>query len=169
MYLLCDRIQLDRIPAEHYQDYFLHAAKIRWSLKEDINFTSELADIILSLTERHPYYVNVLCSRIWSQASLSTAEEIKQAWHSYALEEKSRIAYDLNQLSVNQRKLMIALSKQEEVLITSQRFLHETELSSASSLQSAKVLLERDYLYLNTDNKYCILDPLMRYVMRLFY
>jgi hypothetical protein len=169
LYLLCDRIQIDRIASKHYEDYFEHAAKQNSKWDPKIKLSPKLSQTILDLTESHPYYVNVLCSRLWAQTNIPTVEETQKRWHGYALEEKSRVAYDLNQLSVNQRKLMIALAKEEEVLITSQHFLQGAELSSASSLQAANVLLERDYLYLNANNKYCILDPLMRYVIKLFY
>lgn len=165
LYMLCDRIQLDRIAAPEYLDYFNEAALIRWDKQLDI----EVAEHILKLTERHPYYVNALCARLWLYSSPPDLKLVDRTWQMYALEEKSRIAYDLNQLSVNQRKLIIALSKNEARAISSQAFLRDHQLSSASSLQAADALLERDYIYQDLQGVYWVLDPLLAYVVRLFY
>lgn len=165
LYMLCDRIQLDRIAENEYIDYFNEAALVRWDKQMD----TEVSEHILKATERHPYYVNALCSRLWLYSSPPDMKSVDRTWQIYALEEKSRIAYDLNQLSVNQRKMIIALAKQETRSISSQQFLRDHQLSSASSLQAADTLIERDYLYQDLQGFYRVLDPLLAYVVRLFY
>jgi len=75
-YNLCRIIRLDRMASAHYRTHLHDAAHIQW--RRDIS--DESIDKILSLTERHPFYVNALCSRLWAEPGPSKQEEVAQAW-----------------------------------------------------------------------------------------
>ena len=161
LYLLCDRIHVTRIHSPEYLAFFDKAAQATWKKA----LPRETGEAILTLTAHHPYYVNVLCSRLFLKAELPTSMDAETTWHQYAQQERSRIAYDLNQLSVNQRKLLLALSSEAVGSITSQKFLQQHGLSGASSLQAMNVLVERDYVYQNDEGLFHILDPVLQYVL----
>ncbi len=162
LYLLCDRIQVTRIDKPEYLAFFDKAALATW--RKSLPF--ETGEMILKLTAHHPYYVNVLCSRLFLKDTPPSTLDAETSWHHYALQERSRIAYDLNQLSVNQRKILLALAGEPVTSISSQKFLHQHGLSGASSLQAMNVLLERDYVYQNSKGVFYILDPVLQYVLK---
>lgn len=88
LYMLCDRIAIDRIHKQDYIAYLNKIAKKTW--KE--NLDSIAIDEIFKLTERHPYYMNVLCDKVWtySEEKLPTIEVINLAWQEYM---KNRIMW----------------------------------------------------------------------------
>lgn len=61
LYKLCDRINLERISSSHYHKYIKNAFMKKY--KQEIG--GDVIKAILSTTENHPYYVNLLCSRLW--------------------------------------------------------------------------------------------------------
>src|SRR6185312_1965995 len=61
LYMLCNKILLERIKPEHFIQHIQKAAKNRWKHK----LNEEIINIILSFTEAHPYYVNMLCQKLW--------------------------------------------------------------------------------------------------------
>lgn len=68
LYMMCEKIFLERISAEDYVSYIQDVAKIRW--KKELH-TAEIARII-TLSETHPFYVNYLCSKLWQQDTFQT-------------------------------------------------------------------------------------------------
>jgi AAA+ ATPase superfamily predicted ATPase len=163
-YKLCDRIYLERIHAKHYYSYMHHAFKIKWKPK----LAPALMDLILNLTERHPYYVNLLCSRLWLMSKLPTEQDVQRCWIQLAIEEKSQIASELDLLSDNQRALLITLAKTgKNKALQSKEFLTRSGLSASSTAQSLAVLEERDYVHKDALGYYALIDPLLRSVINL--
>lgn len=66
-------------------------------------------DEIFTLTQQHPYYLNVLCHRLWSQKERPNVATVLSSWEQYVLEEKSQIMAELELLSANQAKMLLAL------------------------------------------------------------
>lgn len=106
-YNLCDKLTLDRIDQKHYVPFIQHKAKQRWGKA----LSDEVIDLILDLTQRHPYYLNVLCNRLWYEKSVPVITDVDVSWEKYAFEEKSKIMAELDQLSTNQAKLIRAIAK----------------------------------------------------------
>ncbi|MGD9108482.1 MAG: ATP-binding protein [Gammaproteobacteria bacterium] len=160
-YNLCDKIILDRIDKKDYIPFIQKKAEKRWGKR----LTAEAMDEIFELVIQHPYYLNVLCHRLWYENKPPTASKIIAEWGKYAQEEKSRVMADLDQLSRNQAKVVIAISKYgREHLPTSKEFLHLTKMSSSSVIQALEKLKIMDYLYVNAEGKYQVLDPLIEYL-----
>ena len=160
-YKLCDLITLQRIHSEDYISYIQHAAKKRWN-----NILStELILKILEISRRHPYYVNKLCSLIW-QDDFPSLNKIELKWEEYVLENKAIIERELALLSLNQRKLLMILSRSPKNEIFSQSFIQNYGMSSSSISRSLKFLIEYDYVYLDSEKKYCAMDPLIERILQ---
>ena len=158
-YHLCDRIILEKIAAEYSLPFIKTAFYKKWQL----SISTELINIILSLTERHPYYVNVLCLRLFKYDQLPSEKDIITEWKTYTVEEKSRVLLELDLLSLNQKKLLIALSKYgNEFSMMSNAFVKKTNMPLASIRQALHALEEKDFLHKNINNVYEIIDPLIK-------
>ncbi|TAK73875.1 MAG: ATP-binding protein [Gammaproteobacteria bacterium] len=160
-YKLCDVIFLDRILEKDYEPFIQKAAIDKWNNK----LPDFVLQMIFALTERHPYYVNKLCSLLWTEKYLEE-NIVNNFWEQYVLENRSLIEREIELLSLNQRKLLINLSNQnptKEVL--SKSFSGKWAMSPSSISQAISVLCEKDYLYVDKEGYYRILDPLVKSVL----
>lgn len=167
LYMLCDRINLRRISKQHYIKYINRVARLTWNevLKEQ-----EL-EYILVVTECHPYYVNALCNKIWMKYlnKLPTLSNIKKVWQDYILQEESKTAKELSELSELQKKLLILIAKGEINISISRPTLIQLAVSRQAVSKAIKVLCEKDYLTKDSDGKYNIVDPLLKASLQFFY
>jgi uncharacterized protein len=159
-YKLCDRILLEKIESKHYEPFIQIRAKAKWKKCLD----KDAIEIIFAVTGRHPYYINVLCHRAWLNEKLPSKQDIIDIWHKYALEEKSNLLAELELLSVNQFKLLVAIAKNQNIQPMSKEFVVMTKFSLSSVAQALKGLVQKDYLYIDKNQKYNILDPLIAYI-----
>lgn len=161
LYKLCDRISLSRISNNDYLPFIQQKMKEKW----DKNISMETLEYILNLTENHSYYVNVLCHRLLILDALPTEQSVELVWNKYALEEKNNVINELNLLSTNQAKMLIAIAKYgKECTPLSKKFISITRFSLSSASQSIKALESKDYININESGNYFIVDPLIRYV-----
>lgn len=162
LYKLCDRLTLDRIEAKSYTDFINHLAKRTW--KKELS--DETLETIFSLTACHPYYVNVLCARLWRKNKYFTTKQVLSAWYDYAVEEKSNVFKELEGLSGNQLKLLIALARNVDIESPlGDKFLSLANMALSSARQSLNVLKQKDYVYHDREKHYRVLDPLIAYVL----
>jgi AAA+ ATPase superfamily predicted ATPase len=162
LYKLCDRMILERISVEHYQKFIQTAARKNWSKQLD---TDTLQQIFI-YSSCHPYYLNVICSRLWRKKTLPSTLDVIKIWREYALEEIGGVARELESLSVNQRIVLQTIAKFDTVKEpTAQKFLNTIKLQHASVLQAIKVLLQRDYIFKNHDGALALVDPLIKYII----
>jgi len=161
-YKLCDQIKLDRISEEDYELYIQHASIKNWN--EKINENS--IDVIFEITERHPYYVNKLCSLLWQLKKPPLPENAYFAWNQFVLENKSSIERELQLLSINQRKLMIFIANQNMATeIFGKKTSYNANLAPSSIQRAVEPLIEKDYVYVDNKKFYRILDPLIKSVL----
>ena len=85
LYMLCERLILDRIPAEPYRAYLKRASKLQWSKAID----RDVQNRILTRTERHPYYLNTLCRELWRADEAPNATVVDQTWERYVDSERA--------------------------------------------------------------------------------
>lgn len=160
-YKMCDIIKLDRIADEHYFPYIQNAAAKHWKKTLPENVVA----MVLQLTENHPFYVNLLCSKLWF-GKLPDANAVSQCWERCAAENRSQVEREIDLLSFNQKKLLISLARFGATdKPTSQDFSKKVGISPASLAQSLSVLLERDYVYQDQQGFYRILDPLFKRIL----
>ncbi len=163
-YKLCDRIILERITPAHYEKHIQAAAHTKWRKKLAVSVIEK----ITTVTECHPYYVNLLCSRLWLMTKSPSEEDVLACWIRLATEEKSQMASELDLLSDNQRNLLITLAKVGATKsLQSRGFVSRSELPTSSIAQSLAVLEEHDYIYRDQEGYYHLVDPLLRKIVNL--
>lgn len=160
-YKLCDSIILDRISKYDYEQHLQKISLETWRKK----LSDVMLNQIISITERHPYYINKLCSLIWLN-DYPTENSVNNLWHEYVLENQSVTQRELELMSVNQRKLLIYLARNEATKEPySVEFIKQLNMSSGSLSQALSTLIKRDYVYIDKEGYYQILDPLIKYVL----
>lgn len=156
---LCDTLKLQRIEPKHYLPYINHAAIDAWSVELD----NAVIDHILSLTHCHSYYVNMLCSILWRNDDAPTCAHVDAAWQHCQMVDKAIIENELDLLSNNQRKVLVATAKLGQLSEPgSERFRRLTGLAATSIAQAVNVLLQKDFLYQDAQGCYYLIDPLMQ-------
>ena len=161
-YKLCERITLDRISEEKYIPHIQAAAKTKWKM----HFSAEELSAIFNKSQRHPYYVNLLCSRLFTKKEKPNIEEINRLWSQYVIEERSNVASEIDLLSKNQKKLLIMLARERGTNAPlGQVFIRVSNISKATVEQSLGFLQKRDYVYQNDMGCYKVLDPLIAAVL----
>jgi AAA+ ATPase superfamily predicted ATPase len=161
-YRMCERIELHRIERKAYIPYMQKAAVKKWDEKLPV----EVIDGILEKTERHSYYTNMLCSILWRASMAPTLTEVENVWDRYVKQERSQVSYELDLLSKNQRKLLIALIREEGTdMPRGSEFVSAARMSSATIGQSLDYLLKKDYVYKTHDEYFKVLDPLTKAVI----
>ncbi len=158
-YQSSDIIVLPKIPYETYWAY-LESLFMEFKRKIDKN----ALDFILDFTDRHTYYTQFFCNYVFykSGKNISLKEVMT---HSIELLENRRDDYMglYRLLSANQRKIAIAIAKEEVVLKPlANNFLHQYKLPTPSSVSLAvKTLIEKEVLY-SDDNGVKIYDVFFR-------
>ena len=71
-YKLCYKMQLQKIGREHYQTHINKFARQKWGKNLEETVLMELLDI----TTCHPYYVNILCEKIFTNEEFPTEKSI---------------------------------------------------------------------------------------------
>ncbi|MFA6038521.1 MAG: ATP-binding protein [Legionellales bacterium] len=160
LYKLCDKITLSRIEAVDYIPFIEHKFKKIWSE----NVTLPVIEKIMEVTEKHPYYMNVLCHKLTALKSAPTEKNVQETWHKYALSEKTNITAESDKLSSNQSKMLIAISKYSDLAPMAKEFIALTGFSVSSAFQSIKVLEKMDYIQSLDNGLYLVVDPLIKYI-----
>lgn len=157
-YKLCDTMTLSRITEADYSLFIQKHAHSKWKKP----LSQDVLDTIFSLSERHPYYVNLICNDMWLSNAYPTVEKIELFWKRYVEVEKSAFVSELSQLSNNQKLLVRALAQQSTAHPFHTDYLKLTGLSVASQKQSLSKLALKDIVFLNEAGMFCVLDPAMR-------
>ncbi len=161
LYRLCQTLTLERMEKKVYIERLQKLAKAKWKKK--------LADAVLERifiqTELHPFYMNVLCQIIWEENHIPAAESIDRIWHNYVIAQRQIISSDIMKLSLNQKKIIIALAASPTTEIQSTNFTAPLKISASSAQQSTAILRKNDLVYKDIDGFFRILDPAMRYFL----
>ena len=158
-YKLCERITLDRIAELDYSRHIHNTALRKWGSHLD----EETLKALFSCSERHPYYLNLLCSRMVYEQLKPTRTTINNLWNKYVLEERSNIGAEVELLSKNQRKLLTVLSRANGTYSPLGRdFIQLANMSKATLDQSLLFLERHDYIIRAEDGFVSVLDPLIK-------
>lgn len=156
-YKLCQEIHLKCISAEDYTKYLNRVSQKAWG---EILPDSVLTEIF-NCTDNHPYYMNVLCMRIWMYSKKPNAEMVRKFWEEYVFEERSKTANELNQLTANQYLVLNKIAHGYKKQLTGHLFLSEAKIPSSSVIQALNYLEQNDYVY-KKENEYRMVDPLIK-------
>ncbi len=161
-YHLCDQLIVKRMHRSHYIPYLTHAAQERWSR----TLSESGMEVIFEVTELHPYYLNKLCSLIWQKEQSPNAQDVYEIWHQHVNENKSSVEREFSLLRLNQRKLLLQLALNQEIKMPfSKKYALQWSMSSTSIHRAMASLIEKDYVLIDEEGNYKILDPLLKAVL----
>lgn len=158
LYMLCDKLNIKRIEKACYVNFINDIAKNKWGKTLSTEFFNQL----FILTECHPYYVNLICGRLYVNSSkLPCAESINNTWNAYLQEEKSRTSIELGKLSHIQKKLIIMIALGTKNNLSSKENLQHINSTSAGVIKALRSLIVKDYIEELDNSTYQIIDPLI--------
>lgn len=163
LYKLCDQINVERISEDDYTQFLNHVANEAWSC--DLN--NEVLKAIFLTTERHPYYVNTLCSKLWSTKIVPTEQEVHNVWGKYVVSERSRTITELDKLSSTQYHLFNDIAHGRTKDFRSREYLSKVGFLSSTVTQALTQLEKKDYIY-RCNDELLIIDPLMKSSLQYF-
>lgn len=160
LYKLCWKIALERISTEHYQSHIQRAAKLLWKKQ----LSDDALNAIISLSERHPFYINKLCDRLWiaSTKQPPTQPVVESTWHKILLEEKSDAVKEISLLSAGQKNVVMQLAKNPQVPITSKQSMLSLQMTSSSIITALEGLEEKDVIE-KIGQQYQIINPVVKH------
>ena len=163
LYKLCRKLKLDRISAEDYQKHINIIAKETWGKSLDESTLNE----IMTLSGRHPYYVNYLCDIIWENETYPDINDVQKAWSLLVEEEWSDALKEISILSLAQRKFLKFIAQHEVTALSSQETSLKTNMALSTIASTVEVLLEKDYIELDeATGQYKIINPVLISVLR---
>ncbi len=158
LYKLCRKIVLPRISKEHYLKHFNKASNLKWSCDLPLN----VFDLIMTLTERHPHYVNHLCDEIWSEEeNLPDESAVLKAWQQVREEEHSGLVQEYFRLSDNQKRVLKYLALNSEHSPYSADAVKQMDIPPGSIRMGLHQLLEKDFIQ-KEEEQYLVVNPLYR-------
>jgi AAA+ ATPase superfamily predicted ATPase len=155
LYHLCDFLRLNRISKADYTFFLQKDARAHWHKQLD----QEAVDEILGITQCHTYYVNRLCKLLWKQSALPTVDDVRDCWNQYIQENIYWIANIIGNLKPNQRKVLAMLIQTEVKEPQGNAFCKLTGLTPASIKRVIDSMLSKDYIYVDAEGNYKLLDP----------
>jgi len=167
LYKLCDRLILNRIDAIHYKSHINKYAVKKWGGK----FSNDAIDTLMMLTQRHPFYVNGLCRRMFESQSKTVPEpeKIESIWIEMVKEERQELAREMSALSPGQRRILVSIAVGYNKELTSKLFLKKVNMAGSSVNEAVSVLKEGDYLEKQENGIYRFIDPLLLSALKHYY
>lgn len=163
LYKLCRKLVLERINEADYRAHINKAARAVWKRP----LSDEVFARIMTVSERHPYYVNYLCDELWSKLDrLPSVDDVNVAWSMVVEEERSDLLKDFFGLSENQRKLMIYLSNHDGNDIYSNNVAKKMGVHITSVYRALTTLIEKDYVE-KTEKSYRLIVPVYKELLKL--
>jgi len=158
LYKLCRKLSLKRIEAVHYRRHLRKAARLAWNR----DLSEETFERIMSLSERHPYYVNYLCDIVWSESKeLPTIKDVDQAWQLLIEEEQSDANAEISNLSLVQKKVLRYIANYAANHLLSSEAIQIMGKPLSSITTAINGLLEKDMIE-KQNHSYQIINPVIK-------
>ena len=159
LYRLCRKMTLEPIGAEDYRHFLLRAGRSRWRRR----VPDESIDRILTLTNRHPHYVNALCAPLWRADGAPTADSVEAMWAKLVAEEGGVAAGRVARLAPSQRALLRGIAEAEHGVPhpTSHGFLGKLRLPVSTGVRARDALERDDLIHKEEDGRWMLVDPAM--------
>lgn len=163
LYRLCLTMPIERIAEQDYKLFINKLANEKWgNALPDSSFLK-----IMEYTERHPFYVNALCSQLWRTLDrVPVEEDIDKNWSQFVLINKNNIISEVIELSVNQKRILNCLAEQSVNEIRGKEFLLKTKLPPSSIVQAVEVLESKDLIFKDRHGMYRLLDPGIQHYLK---
>ncbi len=164
LYHVCERMNLERISADSYRDFLDDAARARWQATAG----PAVVERILEVTQRHPYYVNAICGRLWEARAAPTLADVNACWSRWVDEDKRRVSDRVLRLSAAQRAMLAGIARAPDGVRfpTGQAFLTEIRLATSTGLAAKSVLEDDDLIFKDEQERWRLVDPVMAAYLR---
>ena len=165
-YQSAEVLVLDKIDRNKYFDFIQNTFK-----KHSKNIEPDAINYILNYTEYYTYYTQVICNQaFYNTESVFSISDAKQLTQNYLENKKQDYLSLLNLLSKNQKKLVIAVAKEDLVAQpTAIDFIMKYQLPSVSSvLQAINTITKKEILYKNTEG-YVVYDVFFKRFLQMYY
>lgn len=163
LYHLCDEIKINRINENDYFDFIEKAAHKNW---RNCCISPESINEILNVTECHPYYVNRLCRNLWDLLLPPQIEDVLKIWNDYVESQKMDWVSDIiSKMTVNQRSILAALSKEPEKELNNKNFITKLSISPSSIQRTMHTLLQNDFIFKDHNGYYQVLNPVIKWYL----
>jgi len=161
LYKLCKKLKIDRISADHYEKHLHKAAITMWGNP----ISDDVFHKIMSVTERHPYYVNYICDALWSEIALPNVEQVTAIWTRIADEERSDLLGEFYSLTENQKKLLIYLATEKSEGIYTAEASKFMGMPVTSVPKALHILLTRDIIEEIAKGHYRVINPVYKLLL----
>lgn len=163
LFKLCWKLNLHRIEDSHYLAHLTKPAMLQWKRA----LSTEAFEQIVTLTEKHPFYMNKLCDRVWAFCDKvpPSVNEIKEQWRKIIEEEKSDSIKEISLLSAGQKNVLLLLAKEPGAQLTSKKTIVELDMPSSSIQAALESLEEKDII--ERENPGQIINPLIKHYVLL--
>lgn len=162
-YKLCQLMELRRISEIHYKEFINKFAKKQWK----ITLADDALDEIFNHTECHPYYLNILCEKLFSQTGIPNVEMVNEYWYDVCNEEQSSVAKDIEFLTPKQKHLLSEIAKSPGLKEpTAKKFINKVNLTPRGVSQAIIILLKHDLIEKLQNGSYHIIDPVLAHWLR---
>jgi len=154
-YQSAEILPLDIIPKQSYSGFILHHFK-----QGRKKITEASAEYILDWARNHTYYIQALCSRLYSNGEKIISEDLIRETIVEILQENEAINYSFrNLLAPNQWKLLIAIALEDGVEQPNHgQFISKYDLGQSSSVRRAlESLIKKEFVFL-WQGKYAVYD-----------
>lgn len=172
LYMLCDKMYLERILAHDYKKHINKLALLRW--KQTIDVT--VLEKTLNLCEAHAFYVNMLCNILFELNTVASLKDVDAAWDLCQEIEQRRIISDIQSIPTNQQDILRLIAINNPTEPTGAHFSNLSAKAGSTIRQCINVLLKKDFIYkVATEDpelpyiqigQYRVLDPLISITLR---
>lgn len=160
LYKLCQRMQLQRISADHYKIFINKFAKSNWK----ISLSDEVLDDICHYTKLHPYYMNILCNYLFELDKPPTPQNVKDYWEKICREEQGSVAKDIEFLTPKQKYLLNEIARHPCLKEpTGQEFVNKVNLTPKGILGAIDTLMRHDLIERLETGEIRLIDPVLEY------
>lgn len=124
------------------------------------SLSQSVCDTIIMNTDRHPYYLGVLCSSLWCLKSLPTKANVEVLWKKilqYSLNENTA---ELRSLSPNDKKVLLGIVDGVNTEMTSAKTSFDLGMAVSSISATLDSLMKRDIIE-KSKAGYFIVNPTM--------
>lgn len=159
-YKLCQIVPVARIAAVHYENFINFFALAKWGKL----LTAEILAAIFCYTKVHPYYVNILCEKIFASENLPDRASVDECWQQICKEEQGAVAKDIEFLTAKQKHLLAEIAKYPNLKMpTAQDFVSRVNLTPRGISQALATLLKHGMVEKLENAEIRIIDPVLEY------
>lgn len=159
-YKLCYHMAIQKISDTHYYQHLNKFSEKQWGKPA----AHDALEQIIQLTYCHPYYINVLCEKLFQQKDPPSKSDVIQSWLQVCLEEQSTIGRTLELLTPKQKQLLSVIAKHPDLKEpTSKAFLSKTNLTAKGVLDAMKILYQHDLIEKMQNGCITIIDPVLAF------